>query len=69
MCCSYMVLTNPHMKPRIQFIIMKDIYENRENLSKVTPVYGYTVVGELSSRLGQREKIKVGCALYFGTSG
>ena len=22
-CCSYMVLTNPHMKPRIQFIIMK----------------------------------------------
>ena len=23
MCCSYKVLTNPHMKPRIQFIIMK----------------------------------------------
>ena len=23
MWCSYMVLTNPHMKPRIEFIIMK----------------------------------------------
>ena len=23
MCCSYMVLTNPHVKPWIQFIIMK----------------------------------------------
>ena len=23
MWCSYMVLTNPHIKPRIEFIIMK----------------------------------------------
>ena len=39
---SYMVLTNPHMKRWIQYNIMKseDIYENSENLSKVTPVYG-----------------------------
>ena len=28
------------MKPWIQLIIMKIIYENNENLSKVTPVYG-----------------------------
>ena len=46
MWCSYMVLTNPHTKPRIEFIIMKTymymyIYEKKsENLSKVTPVYG-----------------------------
>ena len=34
-----MVLTNPQMKPGNQFII-EDIYENSENLSKVTVVYG-----------------------------
>ena len=36
----YMVLTNPHIKARIEFIIMKIFYENSENLSKVTLVYG-----------------------------
>ena len=41
MCCSYRILTNPDMKHWIQFIIMKTLYlyEKRENLSKVTPVY------------------------------
>ena len=40
MCCSYIVLTNAHMKPRIQFIIMKIFMKIVENLSKVTPIYG-----------------------------
>ena len=41
-----MVLTNPHMKPILEFKIAagipdyEDIYENSDNLSKVTTVYG-----------------------------
>ena len=35
-----MVLTNPHMKPWIQLIIMKIFMKIVKNLSKVTPVYG-----------------------------
>ena len=35
-----MVLTNPNMKPRMEFNHYEDIHEYSENLSKVTPVYG-----------------------------
>ena len=35
-----MILTNPHVQTRIEFIIYEDIYENNENLSQVTLVYG-----------------------------
>ena len=38
MCCSYIVLANPIMKLRIQFIIMKIFMKISENLSKVTPI-------------------------------
>ena len=40
MCCSYMVFTNPPMKPKFQFIIMKIFIKIVKNMSKVTPVYG-----------------------------
>ena len=36
MCCSYMVLTNPHMKHWIQFIIMK-IFMNRVKFCPKSP--------------------------------
>ena len=40
MWCSYMVLTNPHMKPRIEFIIMK-IFKKIVKICPKSPALRY----------------------------
>ena len=43
---SHVVLTNPHVNLKMEFIILR-IYENSENLSKFTPVYGIILLCDL----------------------
>ena len=46
LCCSYVVLANPNMKLRIQFIIMKIFMKVVKICPKVTPIYGMYFLGK-----------------------
>ena len=45
MCCSYVVFSILHMKLRLKFVHYEDIFENSENLFKVTPVNSNLIQG------------------------
>ena len=56
MCCSYMVLSNPHMKPRIQFIIIKIFMKIVKICPKspwftVPPLVGPTIIKNIFKML------------------
>ena len=51
MCCSYIPVWNL----KIKFIIMQDIYENSENLYKVSQVYGNIMPAYFCDQCAVRE--------------